>query len=157
LTIDFAKRTINILTLEGRIRLPIFVPKYFEQYLTWKRCSADLFQVKGKTFLHIVFEKETEDVSPSRKMVGIDRGIRKLATVSDNRFFNGGRIKQLSERYERLRGQLQSKKSVPQKDTWLKSVEANGLCGMLVEISYSNIWTLQAIQIGQLSICLTAA
>lgn len=111
LTIDFVNRTINILTLECRVRLPIFVPKYFEQYLTWKRCSADLFQIKGKTFLHIVFEKETEDVSPSGKMVGIDRGVRKLATVSDNRFFGGGRIKQLSERYERLRGQLQSKKS----------------------------------------------
>lgn len=109
LTIDFANQTINILTLEGRVRLPIFVPKYFEQYLTWKRCSADLLQVKGKTFLHIVFEKETEDVSPSGKMIGIDRGIRKLATVSDNRFFGGGRIKQLSERYERLRNSLQSK------------------------------------------------
>jgi len=111
LTIDFVNRTINILTLDGRKRLPIFVPKHFEQYLSWKRCSADLFQVKGKTFLHIVFEKETEDVQPSGKMVGIDRGIRKLAVVSDNRFFGGGRIKHLSERYERLRGQLQCKKS----------------------------------------------
>src|SRR5690606_4944025 len=129
LTIDFINRTINILTLDGRVRLPIFVPKYFEQYLTWKRCSADLFQVKGKTFLHIVFEKETEDVSPSGKMVGIDRGIRKLATVSDNRFFGGGRIKQLSERYERLRGELQNKGTRSEKDTWLKLVEANGLCG----------------------------
>lgn len=110
LTVDFVNNTINILTLEGRVRLPIFVPKYFEHYLTWKRCSADLFQVKGKTFLHIVFEKEIGEVQPSGKMVGIDRGIRKLATASDNRFFGGGRIKQLSERYERLRGQLQSKK-----------------------------------------------
>jgi len=109
LTVDFANRTINILTLKGRVRLPIFVPKHFEQYLTWKRCSADLFQVKGKTFLHIVFEKETEDVEPSGKMIGIDRGIRKLATVSDNRFYGGGRIKRLSERYERLRSALQSK------------------------------------------------
>lgn len=109
LTVDFVNWSINILTLNGRVRLPIFVPKYFEQYLTWKRCSADLFQVKGKTFLHIVFEKETEDVQPSFQMVGIDRGVRKLAVVSDNRFYGGGRIKQLSERYERLRGALQSK------------------------------------------------
>lgn len=111
LTIDFTNRTINILTLNGRVRIPIFVPKYFEKYLTWKRCSADLFQVKDKTFLHIVFEKETDDVQPSGKMIGIDRGIRKLAVISDNRFFGGGKIKHLSERYEKLRGQLQSKKS----------------------------------------------
>jgi len=111
LTIDFANKTINILTLGGRIRLPLFVPKYFQQYLSWKKCSADLFQVKGKTYLHIVFEKESEDVQPNGSYVGIDRGIKKLAVISDNRFFGGGRIKQLSERYERLRRQLQSKKS----------------------------------------------
>lgn len=109
LTIDFVNRTINILTLEGRQRIPIFVPKYFEQYLTWKKCSSDLFQVKDKTFLHIVFEKEIEDIQPSEKMVGIDRGVKKLAVVSDNKFFGGGTIKKLSKRYEKLRSALQSK------------------------------------------------
>jgi putative transposase len=111
LTVDFANNSINILTLNGRLRLPISVPKYFQQYLTWKRCAANLFQTKGKTCLHIVFEKECEDIVPNGKMIGIDRGIKKLAVVSDNRFFGGGRIKQLSERYERLRGELQSKDS----------------------------------------------
>lgn len=121
LTIDFANRTINILTLEGRIRLPIFVPKYFEQYLTWKKCSADLFQIKDKTFLHIVFEKEMEDVLPTKNFVGVDRGIRKLAVTSDNRFFGGNRIKKLSERYERLRSSLQNKGSRSAK-THLKKI-----------------------------------
>lgn len=111
LTIDFANRTINILTLEGRVKLPIFVPKYFEQYLGWKRCSGDLFQTKGKTYLHLVFEREIEDVQPSGKHVGIDRGIKNIAVVSDNRFFGGEKIKQVSERYERLRSSLQSKKT----------------------------------------------
>jgi IS605 OrfB family transposase len=109
LTVDFVNRTINILTLEGRVRLPIFVPKHFEQYLGWKRCSGDLFQAKGKTYLYLVFERETNDVEPSGVMVGIDRGIKNIAVVSDNRFFGGGEIKKVSERYERLRGSLQSK------------------------------------------------
>lgn len=122
LTIDFTNRTINILTLDGRMRLPIFVPNYFEQYLNWKKCSADLFQVKDKTFLHIVFEKETEAVLPTKTFVGIDRGIRKLAVVSDNRFFGGNRIKKLSERYERLRSSLQSKGTRSSK-THLKKIK----------------------------------
>jgi len=109
LTVDFVNNTINILTLEGRVRLPIYVPKHFEQYLSWKRCSADLFQTKGKTFLHIVFEREVEDIIPNGKYVGIDRGIKKIAVVSDNRFYGGGRIKHVSNRYERLRSELQSK------------------------------------------------
>ena len=109
LTVDFSNNTINILTLEGRVKLPIYVPKHFEQYLTWTRCSADLMQTKGKTFLHIVFEREVDDIIPNGKYVGIDRGIKKLAVVSDNRFFGGGRIKHVSTRYERLRSSLQSK------------------------------------------------
>jgi len=109
LTVDFVNNTINILTLEGRVKLPIYVPKHFEQYLGWKRCSADLMQAKGKTFLHIVFEREVDDIVPNGKYVGIDRGIKKLAVVSDNRFFGGGHTKHVSERYERLRSSLQSK------------------------------------------------
>jgi len=110
LSINFTNRTISILTIMGRIKnLPFFVPKHFEQYLSWKRCSGDLFQVKGKTYLHIVFSKEVNDIVDNGKYVGIDRGIKKIAVVSDKRFFGGGRIKHVSERYERLRGSLQSK------------------------------------------------
>lgn len=109
LTVDFFNRTINILTLNGRIRLPIFVPKHFEQYLGWTRCSGDLFQNKGKTYLYLVFEREVDDPILTKNMVGIDRGIKKIAVVSDKRFFGGGRIKKVSERYERLRSSLQSK------------------------------------------------
>ena len=109
LTVDFTNNTINILTLEGRVKLPIYVPKYFEQYLGWTRCSADLMQIKGKTFLHIVFEREVDDIVPNGKYIGIDRGIKKLAVVSDNRFFGGGHIKHVSTKYERLRSSLQSK------------------------------------------------
>lgn len=61
--------------------------------------------------MHIVFEKECDDAVQTGKMVGIDRGIKKLAVVSDNRLYGGGKIKRLSERYERLRSELQSKRT----------------------------------------------
>lgn len=109
LSINFEKNTINILTLNGRVKIPICVPKYFKKYLNWKRCSADLVQIKGKTFLHIVFEREVDDIVPNGKFVGVDRGIKKLAVISDNRFFGGGHIKHVSRRYEKLRSSLQSK------------------------------------------------
>lgn len=97
LTVDFKNRTINILTLDGRVRIPIFVPKHFEQYLGWKRCSGDLLQVKGKTYLHLVFEREVNEIVDNGKYVGVDRGIKKIAVVSNNTFFGGGRIKQVSQ------------------------------------------------------------
>jgi len=59
-------------------------------------------------FLHIIFEKEITDIQPIEEVTGIDRGIKKLAATSDNKFFNGGQIIHISKRYEKLRSALQS-------------------------------------------------
>lgn len=104
----FDRNEISLLTINGRKKFLITVPEYFKQYLDWKRCSADLFIRKGKIFLHIVFEKDVEDVNLSGNIVGIDRGINKLAVTSDNKLYNGGEVKRISKRYEKLRQSLQS-------------------------------------------------
>ena len=103
----FDRNEISLLTVGGRIKIPISVPEYFTQYLTWKRCSADLFIRKGSVFLNIVFSKEVTDVEPTGFVVGIDRGIKKIAVTSENQFFGGGYIKKVSKRYEKLRSSLQ--------------------------------------------------
>ncbi len=104
----FNRGEISILTVNGRKRFPITIPEYFKRYLDWRRGSADLF-LRGKSvFLHIVFEKDIPDPEPTGKIVGIDCGIRKIAVTSDNKFFNGGEIRKVSNRYEKLRSVLQS-------------------------------------------------
>jgi IS605 OrfB family transposase len=109
-TVDFDKNEVKLLTINKRVPIAISVHDYFKQYLGWKRRSADLFQTKdGRTFLHIIFDTETSDVVPNGNYIGIDRGIKKIATVSDNRFFGGGKTNHISEKYERIRSQLQSK------------------------------------------------
>lgn len=104
----FDRGEISILTLSGRIRVPISIPDCFQKYLSWKRCSADLFIRKGKVFLTMVFSKEVADPELTGKVVGIDLGIRKVAVTSENKFFRGGKIRQVSRRYERLKSGLQS-------------------------------------------------
>ena len=104
----FDRNKISILTINGRKQFPISVPEYFKQYLDWKRCSADLFIKKNKVFLHVVFSKNVSDPELSGKVVGIDRGIKKIAVTSENQFFGGGHIKKVSKRYEKLRSALQS-------------------------------------------------
>jgi putative transposase len=104
----FDRNEISLLTVGGRIKIPISIPEYFEQYLTWKRCSADLFIRKNKVFLNIVFSKDITDPVPAGEVVGIDRGIKKIAVTSDNQFFGGGNIKKVSKRYEKIRSTLQS-------------------------------------------------
>jgi len=78
--------------------------------LNWKHCSADLFvDHQGRVFLYIVFEKEITDTPANGTLIGIDRGVKKLATTSTGKFFGGGRVKFVSDKYREQRKQLQSK------------------------------------------------
>lgn len=104
----FNRNELSLLTIGGRIKILVSVPEYFKQYIGWKRCSADLFIRKNKVFLNIIFSKEVSDPESTDKVVGIDRGIKKLAVTSENQFFGGGQVTKVSKRYEKIRGALQS-------------------------------------------------
>jgi IS605 OrfB family transposase len=103
------KKIVSISTVDGRKKFSLIIPQYFEQYLTWKYTTADLFVKNNKVFLHVVFEKEIADIPSNNNFVGIDRGINKIAVLSTNKFFNGKKIKTISHKYEKLRSMLQSK------------------------------------------------
>ena len=102
------KNEISLLTVSGRQKFKISIPEYFQQYLAWRRCSADLFVRSNGVFLHIVFENDVPDAVDAGNYVGIDRGVKKLAVTSDNKFFGGSTIKQVHRRYDRLRSELRS-------------------------------------------------
>jgi len=108
-TLWLNKRIVSISTCEGRKKFNLIIPKYFEKYLTCKYTSADLFVRDGKVFLHVVFEKEVSDVESNNAFVGIDRGINQLAVTSQNKFYDGRKIKRISQRYGKIRSELQSK------------------------------------------------
>ena len=108
-TIWFERGEASFSTISGRKIVKINVPEYFKQYLSWKRCSADLFIRNNKIFLNVVMTKEVNDPVPNGKFIGIDRGIKKIAVTSDKRFFGGGKVKQVSRKYQRLRSELRSK------------------------------------------------
>lgn len=105
----FDRGEISLSTIDGRKTVKVIIPEYFKQYLSWRRCSADLFLRNGMVFLNIVFEKEVPDLVSNGKFLGIDRGIKQITVTSDKRFFGGGKVKQVSRRYQRLRSVLQSK------------------------------------------------
>ena len=103
------RNQVSIKTIEGRKTFSLLIPDYFKQYVDWRWTTAELFVKNNKAFLHVVFEKEVEDVPFSGKTIGIDRGINQLAVTSENRFFSGQGIKRISKKYETLRSELQSK------------------------------------------------
>lgn len=105
----FDKSEVSILTLNGRLRCKVVLPDYFQQYFSWRRKGATLSVKKGYIFLNIVFEKEVEDIQPDNSnILGIDRGIINIATLSNGTIYSGERIFKIKKRYQTIRAKLQS-------------------------------------------------
>lgn len=106
----FEKNIISLQTINGRIKIPITIPEYYQEYVTWRRRSAGLIIRDSNVFLNIVFQKSIPDPVPTGKTLGIDRGVKQFAVTSDKRFYGSGHVRKVSKRYQRLRSALQSKK-----------------------------------------------
>jgi IS605 OrfB family transposase len=105
----FDKNLISILTVNGRLKVPIVIPEYAKQYLTWRRASADLFERDGKALLHICFIKDIHDPIATSEVLGVDRGIVNIAVSSNNKFYTGKEVRKVRTRYQKLKSALQSK------------------------------------------------
>ena len=107
---------LSINTLDGRVKVdPIC--RGFNQYLdgTWKFGLAKLLKSSGKWYLHISATKEVTDFDKQtvKHVVGLDRGLRFLATSYDEQgktaFFDGQAIMRKRAKYQKLRTTLQAK------------------------------------------------
>ena len=104
----------SVNTLKGRIKVE-FHKNGFEQYFNdnCKFGTAKLVFKHGKFFLHIPVTYEINKLAMSEvsNVVGIDRGIRFIATTYDSKgktnFYNGNAIKQKRGHYKALRKELQ--------------------------------------------------
>ena len=111
---DIKKLSIN--TLQNRV-LVIPVCHGFGQYLdgSYKLGTAKLLQTGGKWYLHISATKHIDELNTDdvKHVVGIDRGLRFLATTYDEQgkttFYDGQKIMRKRAKYEKVRTQLQSK------------------------------------------------
>lgn len=104
---------VSLVTVDGRVKIPLDIPEYYWQYLDWKVCSADLIlDRKNRLFLHITFSRDININSLScsnSKIVGVDVGINQVAVTSNRQFFSANQIKRNKLKFKRLRAKLQSK------------------------------------------------
>lgn len=107
---------ISLTTLGKRTKMS-FTIKGFEQYFQngWKLGTAKLIHSQGKWALHIGITKEVADftVGLQAQVVGVDRGLRFLATTYDRLgktlFFSGRKILLKRKKFLENRRRLQSK------------------------------------------------
>lgn len=100
---------ITISSMDGRVKLPINLPKCFEKYVDWKAVATKLSFDGQHLVLGIVVEENTPSVRPPHTVLGVDTGIINHAVLSNNKFYASSHIRAVKGRYQHLRGELQAK------------------------------------------------
>ena len=97
----------------GRLKVEAQWKGIPEEYRTSRFGTARLVSKHGKWYLHIPITLQVPDPTSSPKtIVGVDLGIRMLATSYDGKntlFQRGGEVKNKRGKYKRLRQQLQKR------------------------------------------------
>lgn len=134
---SLTKAVFSVGTLNGRIKLR-YNASAMEQYFDkdeYRFHAAKVVYRHSKFFLHIAVTHETEDLSTDdvSNIVGVDRGIRFIATTYDSKgktaFFDGAEVKQKRAHYKQLRQQLQ-KVGTPSSRRRLKTIGQRENCWM---------------------------
>ena len=104
--------TVSILTLDGRIFVPMSVCEYHSSIIDNARRvrgQADLGCIDGNFYLFRVAELPDTPANTPDGFLGVDLGISKIATTSDGKYYSGAKVKNLQRRHFKLRQKLQAK------------------------------------------------
>jgi len=99
----------SLLTVDGRVLLPMRFGQSQAAMLDRKRGQADLLYRDGEFYLSISVDVPEPVPAESSEFLGVDLGIVNIATTSDGESFAGRGVQNVRARYSRLRAKLQSK------------------------------------------------
>ena len=104
---------LSINTIDGRIKLPVDWTHVPEAYRHGKFGTARLLNRNGKWLLLIPSTVELPEPARPQQVVGVDMGVRFLATTYDGEgrtvFYDGKEVKRKREHYKKMRASLQKK------------------------------------------------
>ena len=99
---------VSILTLEGRIKLPVLICDYHAPRMDRIRGQADLLFHKGAFYLCVVVDvPESKKIQPV-DVLGVDLGIKNIAVDSTGEEFSGDKIEKVRTKMANLKADLQS-------------------------------------------------
>jgi putative transposase len=100
---------VSLLTLDGRILLPVRFGDYQAARVDRIRGQADLVYRDGMFFLHVTVEALEPTPNEPTGYLGVDLGITNIAADSDGDTYSGGQLNGLRKRHARLRARLHRK------------------------------------------------
>lgn len=101
----------SILTLEGRIKVPMIISSYHQGLMCGNRVrgQADLILQDGTFYLMLVVEVPESVTFNTDNVLGVDLDIKNIAVDSKGEVFSGTKVNALRARHRKLRKKLQSK------------------------------------------------
>jgi putative transposase len=104
----------NLLTFSWsgkRIKTLINLPTYFQKYQGWRMQSGTIGYDKQKKKLKISLCFQAPDILPNNgsRIVGIDRGLYNIVSLSDGQLYNANKIREAKRKFLYVKRQLQAK------------------------------------------------
>jgi IS605 OrfB family transposase len=118
---------VSILTLRGRLIIPIRIGEYQAARMNTVVKETDLILRNGTFYLATVVDSPEASPDDPIGALGVDLGIVHLAVDSDGEFYSGEQVDKVRERLDNLKAKLQSKgtKSAKRHLKRLSGKEAN--------------------------------
>ncbi len=101
--------SVSLLTLKGRIKVPIILDGYHAPRLDRIRGQADLLYKNGEFYLCVVVDVPEPKKSIPENVLGVDLGIKNIAVDSTGKVFSGEKIEKVRTKMANLKADLQSK------------------------------------------------
>lgn len=99
---------VSLLTLQGRVKLPIKICDYHAPRMDRIRGQSDLIFQKGEFYLCVVVEVPEPIKTIPKKVLGVDLGIKNIAVDSTGEVFSGEKIDRTRDKLDTLKANLQS-------------------------------------------------
>jgi putative transposase len=98
---------VSLLTLSGRVLVPLRIGEYQASRLDQIKGQADVLYRNGTFFLAVTLDVATPEPQETTDTLGVDLGIINLATDSTGETFSGQAVEQNRQRHHDLRQRLQ--------------------------------------------------
>jgi IS605 OrfB family transposase len=104
---------VSISTIRGRRKIRLKVGQYQRQQLQGQKPKAATLNFDERTnkfYINLVIEIEAPDPGGDSPL-GVDRGIKRIASTSEGKHYSGRKLNRTRERYARTRASLQTTKA----------------------------------------------
>ncbi len=110
-SINKERNQISISTIDGRKKFELKIPKYFQKYLIKKHNikSCQIGLNNNHIQCNLVVELDKPKPFKNKKVLGIDLGLKKMATLSNVTFLKPKELNKFKRKFAYLRKELQSK------------------------------------------------